>query len=137
MGDKKFLGAGGAALMSVIVLALVVAPAAGAAGKYEVLHAFKGSDGAEPLASLIFDGAGNLYGTTEYGGAYNRGTVFKLTPNADGSWKESVLHSFDNSDGALPYGGLIFDAAGTSMARLSRAAAKMGVPQMAVARSSS
>ena len=40
------------------------------------------------------------------------GTVFKLAPNQDGSWTESVLHSFNGSDGAFPYAGLIFDAAG-------------------------
>ena len=93
MSCKKFLGAASAALM-IVVLTLVLAPAAGAAGKYEVLHAFNGKDGAEPFASLIFDAAGNLYGTTGSGGAYGPGTVFKLTPNADGRWTESVLHSF-------------------------------------------
>jgi uncharacterized repeat protein (TIGR03803 family) len=48
-------------------------------------------DGENPVASLIFDQAGNLYGTTSSGGAHGGGTVFKLTPNADGSWRESVL----------------------------------------------
>src|SRR5580658_7143427 len=116
MGDKKYLGAGGAALMSVIVLALVMAPAAEAASKYKVLHAFYGSDGYQPYAGLIFDAAGNLYGTTLEGGTgcqIGCGTVFKLSPNADGSWTESVLHSFNGSDGAYPYAGLIFDAAGS------------------------
>ena len=40
------------------------------------------------------------------------GTVFKLTPNSDGSWTESVLHSFNGSDGRESHAGLIFDAAG-------------------------
>ena len=40
------------------------------------------------------------------------GTVFKLAPNGDGSWTGSVLHSFNVSDGAYPYAGLTFDAAG-------------------------
>ena len=68
-----------------------------------MLHSFtNGSDGAYPVAGLIFDAAGNLYGTTGGGGASGCGTVFKLTPNADGSWTESVLHSFNGSDGAYP-----------------------------------
>ena len=73
------------------------------------------ADGEEPLASLIFDRAGNLYGTTLEGGDYcwQCGTVFELTPNLDGSWTEKVLHSFTgNNDGALPVVGLIFDQAG-------------------------
>jgi uncharacterized repeat protein (TIGR03803 family) len=77
-----------------------------------VLHSFNGSDGSHPQAGLIFDAAGNLYGTTYGGGASGYGTVFKLTPNADGSWTESVLHSFNGSDGSSPFAGLIFDAAG-------------------------
>jgi uncharacterized repeat protein (TIGR03803 family) len=80
-----------------------------------VLHNFNnnGTDGAWPLAGLIFDAARNLYGTTSSGGTYGGGTVFELTPAADGVWTEKVLHSFDNgTDGANPYAGLIFDAAG-------------------------
>ena len=48
----------------------------------KVLHSFNnnGVDGAEPCAGLIFDAAGNLYGTTYFGGTYNHGTVFELTP---------------------------------------------------------
>ena len=61
---------------------------------------------------MIFDAAGNLYGTTSAGGAHGYGNVFKLTPNADGSWKETVLHTFHDTPGAYPYGGLIFDGAG-------------------------
>ena len=76
-----------------------------------VLHSFYYSDGFGPEVGLIFDAAGNLYGTTLGGGALQRGTVFKLTPNGDGSWTESVLHSFNGSDGNWPRG-LIFDAAG-------------------------
>jgi uncharacterized repeat protein (TIGR03803 family) len=115
MNYKKFLGAASAALMIVIVITLVLAPAAGAASKYKTLYKFTGgADGSQPSGGLIFDQAGNLYGTTGYGGgALNSGTVFKLAPNADGSWTESVLHSFKGSDGAVPAAGLIFDAAGS------------------------
>jgi uncharacterized repeat protein (TIGR03803 family) len=81
-----------------------------------VIHSFKfdGKDGIVPYAGLTLDPAGNLYGTTEQGGAYQWGTVFKLAPNGDGGWTESVIHSFNNDgkDGAEPYSALILDAAG-------------------------
>ena len=81
-----------------------------------VLHNFHGNspDGWNPHAGLIFDAAGNLYGTTSGGGTYGRGTVFELSPTQGGLWTEKVLYSFGNStDGVYPaYGALIFDAAG-------------------------
>ena len=76
-----------------------------------VLHRFDGNDGAYPT-SLLFDKAGNLFGTSLYGGATGSGVVFKLAPSADGSWTESVLHSFEISDGEYPNPGLVFDAMG-------------------------
>jgi uncharacterized repeat protein (TIGR03803 family) len=86
-------------------------------GEHEtVLYSFAGgTDGATPLAGLVEDATGNLYGTTSAGGANGNGTVFKLTaPKTKGAaWSETVLYSFGKgSDGATPYGGLIFDAAG-------------------------
>jgi uncharacterized repeat protein (TIGR03803 family) len=82
-----------------------------------VLYSFNnnGSDGNYPYAGLVFDSAGNLYGTTYYGGTSNQGSIFKLSPNGNGGWTETVLHSFDfnnGTDGAYPYAGLTFDAAG-------------------------
>ena len=77
-----------------------------------VLHRFTGPDGNQPLAGLNFDAAGNLYGTTLYGGTQEEGTVFKLAPNSNGTWTESVLYSFTGPDGAGPAAGLTFDAAG-------------------------
>jgi uncharacterized repeat protein (TIGR03803 family) len=81
-----------------------------------VLHSFKfdGKDGFVPEAGLIFDLTGDLYGTTTEGGTYDNGTVFKLTPGADGNWTEKVLHSFDHNipGGAIPFSGLIFDDIG-------------------------
>jgi uncharacterized repeat protein (TIGR03803 family) len=79
-----------------------------------VLHNFNrnGGDGANPEGSLIFDSAGNLYGTTSNGGADENGAVFELSPGADGTWTESVLYSFRGTDGSHPFGSLTFDAHG-------------------------
>jgi len=79
-----------------------------------VLHAFAGgTDGATPYAEVTFDTSGNLYGTTQYGGASSAGTVFQLAPNSDGTWTERVLYSFTGgSDGANPFSGVIFDGGG-------------------------
>ncbi|MGB8886055.1 MAG: choice-of-anchor tandem repeat GloVer-containing protein [Candidatus Korobacteraceae bacterium] len=81
-----------------------------------ILHSFNynGADGANPYASLIFDHAGNLYGTTSYGGIHYVGAVFELSPNGSGGWTETILHSFNfnGTDGYYPYAGLISDAAG-------------------------
>jgi uncharacterized repeat protein (TIGR03803 family) len=81
----------------------------------KVLHSFdlNGKDGAYPLAGLIFDAKGNLYGTTYAGGTNGFGAVFELR-SVKGIWTEQVLHSFnpDGRDGAEPEAGLIFDAKG-------------------------
>jgi uncharacterized repeat protein (TIGR03803 family) len=81
---------------------------------YDNLYSFTndGPGGAEPVAGLILDKAGNLYGTTFSGGAHHQGTVFKLTPSPDGKWIETVLHSFSGSDGSSPTAGLVFDQEG-------------------------
>jgi len=88
-----------------------------------VLHSFQnnGEDGYFPNGGLIFDVAGNLYGTTLNGGAPGAacpsgcGTVFELTPNAHGTWTETVLYSFCSTvgcgDGSYPVG-LTFDGDG-------------------------
>jgi uncharacterized repeat protein (TIGR03803 family) len=76
-----------------------------------VLNSFSGRDGIQPVAGLIFDPAGNLYGTTRGAGA-GMGVVFKLAPNSKGVWSETVLHRFLDRPGAFPYAGLIFDASG-------------------------
>lgn len=94
-------------------------PRRGGSWKEKVLHHFTGGeDGGVPLGGLISDGAGNLYSTTVFGGNFGCnggdpcGVVFKLTPNADGSWKEKVLHRFAGRDGGLSYAGLAFDGSG-------------------------
>lgn len=92
-----------------------LSPSANGAWTETLLHRFSndGADGQFPCASLIFDAAGNLYGTTSAGGAYGGGTVFQLAPGANGSWKERVLHNFGGlRDGQGPFASLIFDAAG-------------------------
>src|SRR6266702_2010809 len=89
---KLWFGVSG--ILAVLATALLLPTGAAAASTIKLLHEFKGKDGEFPRAGLIFDGAGNLYGTTVGGGAFGGGTVFKLTPNSDGSWTESVLHSF-------------------------------------------
>ncbi|HTT84916.1 MAG TPA: choice-of-anchor tandem repeat GloVer-containing protein [Rhizomicrobium sp.] len=73
-------------------------------GAEKVLHNFTGgTDGARPTANLV-DVNGILYGTTEYGGADNDGTVFSLDPSTGA---ETVLHAFVGTDGSIPAAGLI------------------------------
>ncbi len=81
-----------------------------ASGRYKVLYSFQGEpDGSQPNAGVTEDAVGNLYGTTTLGGAFNRGTIYKLTP----AGQETVLYSFTGgSDGANIYGGVAVDAAG-------------------------
>jgi len=88
----------------------------------KTLHAFCATancaDGDTPLAGLLSDASGNLYGTTEVGGKYGKGAVFKLIPNAKKTkYTEHILHSFcaqaGCSGGSYPaYGGLIMDVDG-------------------------
>lgn len=70
--------------------------------KHQVLYSFAGLpvDGERPMSGLIFDRSGNLYGTTFAGGSHEWGTVFQLSPSANGKWVEKVLYSFNASDGA-------------------------------------
>jgi uncharacterized repeat protein (TIGR03803 family) len=78
---------------------------------FNVLYTFKGGpqDGRVPDGGLIFDQAGNLYGTTYYGGEEDEGTIFELSPPAapGGTWTETVLHSFDGFYGEGPEGNLL------------------------------
>jgi len=78
-----------------------------------LLLSFRQIDGAAPYAGLIFDGLGNLYGTTSTGGSDSTrasGTVFELSPTTGGVWTETVLHTFGynegSRDGLEPHGGL-------------------------------
>jgi uncharacterized repeat protein (TIGR03803 family) len=81
----------------------------------KILHSFRSSkDGANPSAGVVLDAAGNIYGTTYYGGKSGVGTVFELMAPAgtDKYYKEKVLWTFNGTDGMLPYSPPILDSAG-------------------------
>lgn len=78
------------------------------------IYNFSGPDGNGPVGALVFDPKGNMYGTTDWGGAYGFGVVFQLAPNPDGSWTETVLHNFaGGTAGGEPLGSLVFDSSGS------------------------
>jgi uncharacterized repeat protein (TIGR03803 family) len=82
---------------------------AAGSGTITRLASFNGTDGANPQAGLVMDSSGNLYGTASHGGTFGDGTVFEL---AKGSHTITTLVSFDGTDGANPYGGLVMDGSG-------------------------
>jgi len=87
-----------------------------AAGLETMLYSFTGgADGGYPYGGVIRDAAGNLYGTTAFGGTANAGVVYKLEPVAGGAgqWLETVLYSFTGAaDGHQPIAGVIRDSVG-------------------------
>jgi uncharacterized repeat protein (TIGR03803 family) len=95
---------------------------AGSAWSEKILHEFTDAngDGSTPIAGLLFDQSGNLYGSTTAGGAFSQtlcrggcGTVFELSPASGGEWTESVLHSFGSGyDGQYPASTLVLDSTG-------------------------
>jgi hypothetical protein len=111
---------------SAIACALLLTTCVYAASpKLQVLHSFSGgADGSSPVANLVSDAAGNLYGTTLYGGSKTNcrgdaplgcGVVFELSPPKapGGTWTETVLYRFSGeADGAVPAAGLVLDQAG-------------------------
>ena len=101
-------------IATLVALVAALAGSARAAGNERLLYVFNGYDGSGPEQDLTFDAQGNLYGTTVAGGETNMGTVFKLTPGPNGTWSETVLHTFQNNgkDGSTPKGGVIVDKAG-------------------------
>jgi len=96
-------------LLVLIATTIVAAPAA-QAQSYSVLANFTGTNGNNPLY-VTLDEAGNLYGTTYYGGRYGTsgpGTVFRLTRHAS-TWIFTSLYDFSGqADGGKPYGGVVF-----------------------------
>ena len=100
-------------LCAAVIILTPFLSTANAASTERILFSFNGTNGSGPNSSVIFDKAGNLYGTTSGGGAYGYGTVYKLSHDSDGSWTETILHNFSGStDGANPSGALIWDSAG-------------------------
>jgi uncharacterized repeat protein (TIGR03803 family) len=81
----------------------------------KLIHKFYGPSGYIPEGGLIFDSAGNLYGTTSSGGPqtpacyYGCGTIFKLSPASQGGWTTTLLHSFDGTNGTAPSSTLVWD----------------------------
>jgi uncharacterized repeat protein (TIGR03803 family) len=108
--------------LALAILSLAINAAA--EWKEKVLYSFQSvPDGATPVGTVVFDKAGNLYGTTRDGGSSSCrsvqecGTVYQLAPPAKqgGAWTETVLYIFKgntSNDGTSPYGGLVIDAAG-------------------------
>jgi uncharacterized repeat protein (TIGR03803 family) len=94
-------------LLAVLFLA-AFAIASAQAQTFKTLHSFNGTSGAYPVAGLVIGPDGNLYGTTQQGGAHGLGTVFEV--ESDG--KFVLLHSFAGADGAFPSAGLAFDSHG-------------------------
>lgn len=102
-------------------VAFKLAPNSGGGWSESVVHRFCSlkncRDGRGPIATLIFDQTGNLYGTTHFGGSTENcplgcGLVFKLTPNSNGTWHETELHEFRDHPGTNVFAGLTFDSAG-------------------------
>ena len=93
--------------LSILALTLLVTPAS--AQTFSLFYNFNFTDGSAPNGGLILDSAGNFYGTTQFGGSFNRGNIFKL--NSTG--QETVLYTFTGStDGGIPIGRLIRDSQG-------------------------
>jgi uncharacterized repeat protein (TIGR03803 family) len=120
--------AGGRALEGNSGTVFRLSPEGGGTWTETILYSFRGgvgnsTDGAGPLAGLVFDSAGNLYGTTAGGGTGTAcgasivvgcGTVFELSPAESGPWQETILHYFTNNhtDGWSPQSNLIRDRSG-------------------------
>jgi uncharacterized repeat protein (TIGR03803 family) len=86
--------------------------------KHSVIHEF-GDDGSYPNAGVVFDQAGNLYGTTQFGGDFfcGCGIVYQLKPAAGGKWRETTLYNFlgisrGGSDVSFPGSDVFLDASG-------------------------
>lgn len=116
-------GSGGCALLVILngcgTVFKLSPPAAGKTAWTEtMLHEFVGSEGANPQAGVVFDAAGNLFGTTQFGGSPIPSTVYELVPPGPGktAWKKIILHRFPTTNTAPislgPQAGVILDQAG-------------------------
>src|SRR5690242_1175678 len=98
-------------------LSLVLVASVAGASTLTVLKSLYSLDGSYPKGGLVFDAAGNLYGTTSLGGGPTRGaagSVFMLTPSDTGAWGEKALYVFqpNTTDGELPHFSPILDGSG-------------------------
>jgi uncharacterized repeat protein (TIGR03803 family) len=90
-----------------------LSPKTGGGYTYSILHSFgAASDGATPRGPLVFDAAGNLYGTALGGGSNEKGAVFELSPVLGGGWTESVIYNFATAVGNAPSPYLAIDGSG-------------------------
>jgi len=117
MMQSKIISCAGALALAVLVFC---APN-GWSQTLQVIYNFGGPGNgsslppANPYAGIVFDGQGNLYGTTENGGLVYTpcngcGTVYELSPNGSGGWNESTLYAFEPfSDGGLPTAPVVLD----------------------------
>lgn len=114
MAKQKMIGMWGKSI-AVLIMASVFGVASGSlavAQTETVIHSFTGyqKDGQLPfLSTLIRDKTGKLYGTTEYGGAHQGGSVFRISFSKTGKATEKLLYSFTYADGKSPFGGLVID----------------------------
>jgi hypothetical protein len=101
------------ALAACLLAVTLFAAGAGAQATFTSLYQFSGTDGSQPSGTLIADGNGNLFGTTQSGGAFNAGAVYELVNDGNGSYTEKTLYSFTGaSDGDTPVAGVVMDSAG-------------------------
>jgi hypothetical protein len=123
---------------ALVALTLLGACAWVASAQENTLYSFRADgtgDGSVPECTLIFDAAGNIYGTTTSGGTVGEphdiyGTAFIMTPGPNNTWSEHVMYSFGgySGDGIGPSGGLVFDKSGNLTAQPLLAARTAPVP---------
>src|SRR5271157_462770 len=87
-------------------------PSSNCSWTLKTLYSFTGGGFCGPWGTLVMDGEGNLYGTTNCDGAHGYGSVFELTPSGN-NWTYTPLHDFTGgSDGGNPFSNVVFDANG-------------------------